>query len=95
VKHDASNGVLLIGINRTTMKAVGRETVIATHREIETRRERPGTAFDLANTSPMNLCRIAILLIASHLARAAPDALRHVEVKSILLAGTERSLGDK
>jgi hypothetical protein len=43
------------------------------------------SAFDLTDSAPVNIRRISVLLVAGDFAAVAPDALRHVEVESILL----------
>jgi hypothetical protein len=46
---------------------------------------RAEAAFDLPNPSPVNLRGIPVLLIASHHAAFAADALGHVEMEPVLL----------
>ena len=55
----------------------------------------PGAAFDLADAPPAKIGGVAVLLVAGDLAGAAADALCHVEVEAILLAGLERAFGDE
>jgi hypothetical protein len=54
-------------------------------------RVRIYSAFDLADTSPENVRWIAILFVASDDTAFASNALRHVEMKAILLTGCGRS----
>jgi hypothetical protein len=48
-------------------------------------RVRIPAALDLANPSPVDLRGIPVLLVASHHAALAADALRHIEMKAVLL----------
>src|SRR6185312_13350836 len=50
--------------------------------------------FHFAHPPPIDCGWIAILLIASHYATLATDALRHIEVKTILFAGPQRAFRD-
>ena len=47
----------------------------------------PGAAFDLADAAPAKIGGVSVLLVAGDLAGTAADALRHVEVEAVLLAG--------
>lgn len=49
---------------------------------------RINSALNLAHTSPENIRRIPVLLIACNHAALASDALRHIEVKPVLLTRT-------
>jgi hypothetical protein len=60
--------------------------VVAAHGEVESLRERIRTTLDFAYSSPVNFEKVAVLLRARYFAAAATDALRHVEVESVLLA---------
>jgi hypothetical protein len=60
--------------------------VIASHREVKALCEWIRAAFDFACSSPIDFEGIAVLFRARHFAAAAADALRHVEVKAVLLA---------
>ncbi|HEY3703879.1 MAG TPA: hypothetical protein VGL22_02390 [Terracidiphilus sp.] len=51
-------------------------------------REGIRTAFDLAHPSPQDVSRVPVLFITGHHAAFATDALRHVEMKPVLLAGS-------
>jgi hypothetical protein len=66
--------------------------VIATHGKIEPLRVGVPTSFNLAHAPPMNLCRVAVLLVAGHNAALATHALGHVKVEAVLLAILKRSL---
>ena len=55
----------------------------------------PGAAFDLADAAPANVGRVAVLFVAGDLAGPAANALGHVEVEAILLAGLQGALGNK
>ena len=62
--------------------------MVAPHRKIKTLGEGILAAFDLTHPPPVDRQRIIVLLGAGHLAAVASDALRHVEVKPVLLAGS-------
>jgi len=51
--------------------------------------------FNFADATPVDLGWISILLIASHNAAFAADALCHVKMKPVLLARLKRSLGNQ
>ncbi len=87
VANDARDVVLRVGVHRAARHARRLEAVIAAHREIVPLGVRVNSALDLAYASPEDVCRIAILLIAGDHTALAADALRHVEVEAILLAG--------
>jgi len=55
-------------------------------------RIRIPAAFYLPDSSPIDLRRIAVLFVASDDTALAPNALGHVEVKAVLLAGQEIAL---
>src|SRR5437879_2824907 len=52
-------------------------------------------ALHLADPPPVERRRIAVLLVTGHHAALAADALRHIEVKTILLAGSQGSRRDE
>jgi len=89
--HDAGNGILRIGVNGTSMQTRRFEAVIASHREKRTRRHREPAAFDLLNPPPVDRGRVAVLLVTGDDTALAPDALAHVDVKAVLLAGPRRA----
>src|SRR5579862_594719 len=67
---------------------------IATHRQVQAMSIRIPTTLNLSNSTPVDVRRVAVLLVAGHNATLATDALRHVEVKTILLARFRRASGD-
>jgi hypothetical protein len=85
-----SRSVLRVGIHRAPGHACRFKAVVTAHREIVAKRIRISAAFNLAHTTPENVRRIAVLFITSNNAALAPDALCHIEMKSILLARTGR-----
>ena len=95
VQDDPGDGVFRVRIDRAALEAIGIEAMIAAHREIVALRIGIAAAFDLADAPPVNVRGIAVLLIARDLAGAASDALRHVEVKAILLALAKRPARDQ
>jgi hypothetical protein len=66
--------------------------MVAAHRKVVTARIRVNPAFDFADTPPVKVCGITVLLVTCHLAGAAADALRHIEVKAVLLSRRERAV---
>ena len=89
VQDDAGDGIFGVGIDGAAFDAVGVEAVVAAHGEIVAMRVGVGAAFDLADAAPANVGGVAVLLVAGDLAGAAADALGHVEVEAVLLAGFE------
>jgi hypothetical protein len=61
--------------------------MVTAHRQIEAVRVWIPTALNLAHTAPVDVRRISVLLVAGHDAALATDALLHVEMKTVLLAG--------
>jgi hypothetical protein len=51
---------------------------------VQALRVRIPAAFNLANTPPIDLGGISVLLVASDDATLAADALRHIKVKAVL-----------
>jgi hypothetical protein len=59
--------------------------VITAHGQVVALGVGINAALNLPDASPMNVCRVAVLLIAGDLTGAAPDTFRHVEVETVLL----------
>jgi len=95
VQNDAGNGVLRVCLDRAAFDAVGVETVIAAHGEVVALGVGIDSSLDLADATPENIGRVAILFVARDLAGATPDALRHIEVEAVLFAFTQRTIWDK
>ena len=95
VLHDSGDWVLLIGLDRTADQARRLQTVIAAHREMKALRIGIQAAFDFSDPPPVNVGGISVLLVAGHDAALAADALRHIEMKAVLLAGLECPLGNQ
>jgi hypothetical protein len=74
VEDDSGDGVFCIGVNGTALDAIRAEAVIATHGEIEAVGVGVGTAFDLSNAPPAEICGGIVLLVAGDLAGPATDA---------------------
>src|SRR5690348_5035070 len=66
--------------------------MIASYGEIQTAGVRIEAAFDFTYTTPVDLCWIPILLIAGDYTTLAADALSHVEMESVLLAGSRKAI---
>src|SRR5215467_11413699 len=92
VEDDTGDGIFFIGIHGAAAKAVGGEAVVAAHGEIEARSEGPDAAFDFADPAPAYVSGVAVLLVARDLTGAAADALGHVEMEAVLLAGAKFAL---
>jgi hypothetical protein len=67
--------------------------VIAAHRQVIALRIRVIATLHFAHAPPIERCWITVLLIASNHAALAADALRHIEVKAILLTRFQGSHG--
>lgn len=85
VQDQARGWVFCEGLHRTAFHAGRFQTVIAAHGKVGTPCVRIRATIDFPNASPMNIRRVAVLLIAGHDAALAADAFCHVEVKAILL----------
>ena len=92
VQHHASDGILGEGVHGTAFQTRRLHAVIAAHGKIRTVCIRVPAAFDLPDSSPIDIRRIAVLLVASNDAALAADAFGHVKVKAVLLAGQRRAL---
>ena len=89
VKDNTGGGVLFEGVNGAAAKTIGREAVVAAHGEIVAVCIGPSAAFDLANSPPAEIGRVAVLFIACDLAGAAADALCHIDMEAVLFAWEE------
>lgn len=68
--------------------------MIAAHRQMQALRIRVPTTFNFTDTSPIDVRGISVLFVTSDNATLATDALRHVKVKTVLLAKFQCSLGN-
>jgi hypothetical protein len=68
--------------------------VITSHGKVKTLCIRIPPTFEFAHASPVNVCGIGILFIAGDHAALAADTPRHVEMKAILFARVEGTLGN-
>ena len=89
---DTGHGIFSIRFHRTADQAGRLQAMVAAHRQVMALHVGIVAALKLAHAPPVNRGRISILLVARHDAAFAADALRHVEVEAVLLAGTERAL---
>ncbi len=87
VNHHTRRGVLGVGLHRTPDQTARFQAMIAAHGKVIALGIRVMPAFHLTNAPPVDGGRIPVLLIARHYAALATDALGHVEVKAVLLAG--------
>jgi hypothetical protein len=60
---------------------------------MEPHRSRRFFSFDLSDSTPNDIHRGVVLLVASDLATLAADAFGHVEVKPVLFPGLQGDLG--
>lgn len=95
VDDDAGEGVLGVGVYWAAANAVCVEAVVAGHGKIGAMGVGEGAAFELADAPPLDIGGVAVLLVAGDLTGAAADALGHVEVEAVLLAGVEGAVGDE
>ena len=86
---------LRVRLHRAADQAGRLQAMIAAHREVITLRVWIVPAFHLTHAPPVDRRRVAVLFIARDHAALAADALRHVEVKAVLLAGFERTRGNQ
>lgn len=75
-----------VRVHRAARHAGWFKTVIAADGEVVALGEGVRATFDLSHSPPEYVGRIAVLFVAGYDAALAADALRHVEVKAILLA---------
>jgi hypothetical protein len=94
VLDNAGRGILLIGIYRTANEARWLQAMITSHRKIKAVSVGIPSAFDFSYSPPIDFGRISVLLVASHNAALATNTLGHVEVKTVLLTGFQRTLRD-
>jgi hypothetical protein len=95
VDHDAGVGILCICFDGATDQAGGLQAMVATHRQVIALRIRIVSAFDFADSPPVDVGWVAVLLVAGDHAALASDALRHVEVEAVLFTGGQGTLGDE
>ena len=68
--------------------------MVASHRQIQAVRIGIPPAFDFSHPAPVDFGGIPVLLVTRYDAALAPNALRHVEMKAVLLAILRRTLRD-
>ncbi len=94
MQHYTSDRIFGVGIHRTAFQTRRLHAVIAAHRKIRTLAIGVPAPFNLPDSSPINVRRIAILLVASHNTTLATDTFGHVEMEAVLLAGQGSTLRD-
>lgn len=67
--------------------------MVAAHGEMKPLGLGPIAAFDFSDAPPLDGCGVAVLFITSDDATLATDALRHIEVEAVLLAGQRKACG--
>jgi hypothetical protein len=92
VSHNSGDGIFGVRLNRTADQARRLQAVIASHGKVEPLGVGIESALDLANSPPIDTSWISVLLIASDHTALATDALGHIEMKSVLLAGLKGTL---
>ena len=65
--------------------------MIAAHGNVKPARVRIPASLNFTDTAPVDLRWIAVLLITGDDTALASDALRHVEMEPVLLAGLRRA----
>jgi hypothetical protein len=89
VNDDAGQGILRVSFHRAPDQTGRLQAVVAAHGEVVALGIRKVAAFHFAHTPPIDCRGITILLVARNHAAFTSDALRHVEVKAVLLPGLE------
>src|SRR6185436_7067558 len=79
--------------DRAALQTRRLQTVVAADRHVRSLRVRIPAAFDLSDAPPVDRRGIAVLFVAGDHAALAADALAHVDVKAVLLAGSRRAIG--
>ena len=69
--------------------------MVAAHRKMEALGIGIKATLDFPHPPPVNIGGISVLLITSHDTALAANALRHVEVETILFAWLQRSAGNQ
>ena len=94
MQNYAGEEVLRIGVHRTADQAGRLDAVIASHRQMQSLGVRIPAALNFTYSPPVDIRRIAVLLVTSHNTTLASNTFGHVEMKAVLLAGQESTLGD-
>jgi D-aminopeptidase len=90
---DAGRRVFGVGVDRAAFQAGRLEAVVAPHRQVRAVHRRKPAALNLTNTPPVDRRRVGVLFVAGDDAALAADALRHVHMKTVLLALCGRAIG--
>src|SRR6185312_3244184 len=93
VQHDPGHRIFCVSFDGAAFYAVGVEAVVAAHGEVVAHGVGIGAAFEFADTPPVDVGGVAVLLVAGDLAGAAADALGHVEVEAVLLTFFQFTFG--
>jgi hypothetical protein len=91
VNHNSCRRILCIRLNRTPYQARRLEAMIATHGEIMPPSARVMSALHFADPPPVKTSRVPVLLVTRDDATLATDALRHIEVKTVLFTRFKRT----
>jgi hypothetical protein len=91
----AGESILFISLYGAAGEAGRLQAVITAHGEIPTSRIGIVAAFDFTDATPVEIAGISVLLVAGHNTAFAADALRHVEMETILLARRWLSVWDQ
>ena len=94
MQDHASHRIFEVGVHGTAFQTRRLHAVIATHGQIGAVCIRVPAAFDLPDSSPVDVRGVAVLLVASHNTTLATDTFGHVEMKAVLLAGLGSTLRD-
>jgi hypothetical protein len=94
MQNDTGDRILRVRVDRTAGQTGGLDAMIAAHRQMQPLGVRVPSTLDFTDSSPVDVGRIAVLLVASDNTTLATDALGHVEMKSVLLPRQESTLRD-
>jgi hypothetical protein len=94
MQNYAGERVLRIGVHGTAGQAGRLDAVIASHRQMQPLGVRIPAALNFTYSPPVDIRGIPVLLVASHNTTFATNTFGHVEMKAVLLARQESTLGD-
>jgi hypothetical protein len=83
--NDSGFFIFDVGIHRTTDEARRLQAMIAGHGNKVATGAAVALGLKLPDSTPNNVYGCVVLFMAGHLTALTPDALGHVEVKSVLL----------
>jgi hypothetical protein len=81
-----------VALGRTPFETLGIDTVVTAHGVKKLKRVGKRPHLHLTHTPPLDIGRVAVLLVTGNLTAVTPDTRRRIEMKTVLLPGLE--LGD-